>query len=305
MTTIVITEFMDEEAVDSLRADFDVVYEPDLVDRVDDLKALVGTAKALIVRNRTQVTAEVLDAGPELVVVGRLGVGLDNIDLDACAARGVAVRPATGGNAIAVAEYVITAALMLRRGAYRAHDQMLQGKWPRAELAGHEVAGTRLGLVGYGRIAQEVAVRAWAMRMTVAAFDPYVDPGSFGRATRLPLDDVFASSDVVSLHVPLTDETTRLVDADRIASMRPGAVLINTARGGIVDEVALVDALRSGRLGGAALDTFEHEPLGPVAAARFHRVPNLLITPHIAGVTVESNRRVSEITAAQVREALE
>jgi (S)-sulfolactate dehydrogenase len=304
MPTIVISEFMDEAVVDELRQDFDVVYEPDLVDRLDDLKGLLADARALIVRNRTQVTADMLDAGPRLVVVGRLGVGLDNIDLDACAERNIAVRPATGGNAIAVAEYVITAALMLRRGAYQSQDRMLQGKWPRADLAGHEVAGTRLGLVGYGRIAQEAAVRAWAMRMTVSAYDPYLTAEAFGRAARLTLDDVFASSDVVSLHVPLTDETRSLVDADRIASMRRGSVLINTSRGGIVDEEALVEALRSGHLGGAALDTFESEPLGPVAAARFHRVPNLLITPHIAGVTVESNTRVSQITAAQVREAL-
>ncbi|MDX1690914.1 MAG: hydroxyacid dehydrogenase [Acidimicrobiia bacterium] len=304
MADVVITEFMDEASVDDLRSEFEVHYDPGLVDDRSALLEAVADARALIVRNRTIVDDEVLDAAGRLVVVGRLGVGLDNIDVAGCEARRVAVRPATGGNAVSVAEYVITAALVLRRGVYASTERVIAGEWPRAESVGRELAGARMGLVGYGRIAQEVATRAWALRMDVVAHDPFLPADAFGRTTNLSLDDVFSSSDVVSLHVPLDAGTRDLVDAARIDRMRDDAVIVNTSRGGIVDEEALADALREGRLGGAALDVFSDEPLSAGAAGRFAGVPNLLLTPHVAGVTVESNRRVSEITAAQVREAL-
>jgi len=307
MPDIVISEFMDEATVAELASDYDVFYEPDLVDRPEDLKAALAGARALIVRNRTQVTEELLAAGDSLCVIGRLGVGLDNIDLPACEARGIPVCPAAGTNAVSVAEYVIAGILMLRRGAYHASDRVLAGDWPRIDFIGREVAGARLGLVGFGAIAREVAKRALALDMRIAAYDPYVDgcdPIWQARGvTPQALDPLLAESEVISLHVPLTEETRHLIDAPRLARTRPDALLINTARGGIVDTTALAEALEAGRLGGALLDVFEEEPLP--SNSRLTKVPNLLLTPHIAGVTAESQVRISQATVANVRRHLE
>lgn len=308
MADIVISEFMDEAAVDDLRRGFDVLYVPDLVDRPADLKAALATARALIVRNRTQVTDDVLAAGPELQAVGRLGVGLDNIDLAACEARGVTVYPASGANNLAVAEYVVASAMMLLRGAYHAGAEMRAGAWPRQALMGREVAGKTLGLVGFGGIAREAALRAAALGMDIAAYDPFVaadDPAWGGVARHETLESLLPSADALSLHVPLTEGTRGLIDAAALQRMRPGAVLINTARGGVVVEAALAESLRAGHLGGAALDVFAEEPLSAEAAAVFAGLPNLILTPHVAGVTVEANVRVSAMTARQVRAALE
>lgn len=308
MPDIVISEFMDAAAVESLARDFEVLYDPELVERPDDLKAVLAAARALIVRNRTQVNDAVLAAGPQLEAVGRLGVGLDNIDMAACKARGIPVFPATGANDQAVAEYVIAATLVLLRGAYHAGGAMLAGRWPRQALMGREVAGKTLGLVGFGAIARQVARRAAALGMTVAAVDPFVAPGDAAWqdvARHETLESLLAAADAVSLHVPLTDRTRGLIGAGALAGMKPGAVLINTARGGVVDEAALAESLRQGHLGGAALDVFEQEPLSAEAAAVFAGLDNVILTPHIAGVTQEANVRVSALTAENVRRVLE
>lgn len=306
MPEIVVTEFMDEEAVRTLEAAFPTLYDPGLVDRREELLARLADCRALVVRNRTRVDRELLAAAPRLEVVGRLGVGLDNIDLEACRARGVEVRPATGANEVAVAEYVIAVMLVLLRGAFTATADVVAGRWPRESLVGREAAGRCLGLVGYGRIARQVAARARALGMTVAAHDPLLPASDpvWAEVARLGLDELLAAADVVSLHLLLTADTRNLLDRERLARMKPGAVLVNTARGGIVDEKALADALRAGRLGGAALDVFGREPLDAEAGRIFADVPNLILTPHIAGITVESNRRVSEVTARNVLEVL-
>lgn len=308
MPEIVITEFVDEAAVADLSADYDVIYDPDLVQRPEAIHALLADAIALVVRNRTQVTASLLDAGPNLKVVGRLGVGLDNIDLDACRKRGVPVCPATGASTVSVAEYVIATMLTLLRGdAYRANASMIAGEWPRIRLVGCDAAGKCIGLVGFGAIAREVAKRAAALEMTVVAHDPYVagDDAVWDLASSRELLDLLATADVVSLHVPLVDETRHLIDAPVLQTMKRGAILVNAARGGIVNEDAVCESLRSGQLGGAALDVFETEPLSAAAAARFNGVPNLILTPHIAGITEEANERTGVITVANVRRALE
>lgn len=308
MADILITEFLDEAALKLAPARFSVHYDPGLVDRPDELRARIADARALVVRNRTQVREPLLAAAPALKVVGRLGVGLDNIDVAACKARGVAVCPATGANDVSVAEYVICAAMMLRRGAYAATARMGAGEWPRNDLIGCEVADATLGLVGFGSIARHVARRAGALGMRLIASDPFVpasDPcWTEHRVTPVGLDELAAAADVVSLHVPLTAETRGLFGADRLAGMKAGAILINAARGGVVDEAALADALIAGRLAGAALDVFDSEPLAGAAAARLAKAPNLILTPHIAGVTRESNARVSQVTIENVVKAL-
>jgi (S)-sulfolactate dehydrogenase len=309
MSHVVITEFMDGAAVDALRARYEVTYEPDLVDDGERLRALLARTDALIVRNRTVVDASLLAAGPALRVVGRLGVGLDNIDVAACEARSIAVVPATGANAVAVAEYVVAALLVLRRGGvFHATPRLLAGEWPRQDLVGHDVAGVRLGLLGLGGIARLVADRARALGLEIAAHDPFLpaDDAVWRQVRRHEhLDELLRSSDALSIHVPLTPDTHHLVGTEALTLLPRGAVVINTARGGIVDEVALRDALVEGRLGGAALDVFEREPLDAAATARFADVPNLILTPHVAGVTVESNVAVSALIARRVGELLE
>ncbi|WP_308916476.1 hydroxyacid dehydrogenase [Jannaschia sp. LMIT008] len=296
---ILITEFMALDWVDWLSARGDVTYQPDLPDRPDDLARLARDCHALIVRNRTPVRGPLLDAG--FRVVGRLGVGLDNIDVDGCRERNIAVIPATGANTLSVAEYVVTTAAMLLRGAYLSRDAMQAGDWPRGPLGqGREIAGKVLGLVGYGEIARRTGALGRALGMTVIAHDPFASDFDGTEAVDLPA--LLARADVVSLHVPLTDGTRDLIDGAALAAMRPGGVLVNAARGGVVDEAAVCDALRSGHLAGAALDTFAAEPLG--ADNPFAGVPNLILTPHIGGVTQEANARVSEMIARAVADRL-
>lgn len=308
MADIVITEFMDTRAVDALRAGFDVHYAPDLHEDGAGIASRLGPARALIVRNRTRVDGALLAAGPRLVAVGRLGVGLDNIDLDACTERGVSVYPATGANVVAVAEYVIAAMLMMLRGAYRATDEVLAGGWPRTALIGREASGRTLGIVGFGAIGRAVAQRATALGVAVAAFDPILTPDDPAWSTpgvcRFDhLGQMLGACDVVTLHVPLTCATRHLIGAAEIAAMKPRACIVNTARGGVLDEAATAQALASGRLGAAALDVFEDEPLP--AHSRLAGIPNLYLTPHIAGLTEEANARTGELIASRIREALE
>ena len=304
---IVISEFMDAPAVARLRAGHEVEYDPKLVDEAPRLLRAAATADVLIVRNRTQVRGELLTALARCKVIGRLGVGLDNIDVAACKARGMQVIPATGANALSVAEYVVCAAMILLRGAYQSTPAVAGGAWPRQALSGgREAAGKTLGLIGFGSIGQLTAKLARALGMDVIAFDAMMDhdhPAYAGSGVRAAgLDELIVGADVISLHVPLVDSTRNLFNAERIGAMKPGAVLINTARGGIVDEQALAAALRSGRLGGAAIDVFATEPLP--AAPHFDGCPNLLLTPHVAGVSAESNERVSDMIAQRVLEAL-
>ena len=308
---ILICEFMDGAAVQSLARQcpaHEVVYDPGLVDDPARLEAALAEAQALIVRNRTRVTAALIARAPRLTVVGRLGVGLDNIELDACAARAIEVIPATGANADAVAEYVLAAALVLFRGAFTASAEVAAGGWPRARLSGgREAAGKTLGLVGFGDIGRRSARLARAIGMRTIAHDPLIDANDpVWEATGTParsLDALVGEADAISLHVPLVAATRGLFDAARIAAMKRGAVLINTARGGVVDEQAVAAALRSGQLGGAALDVFASEPLA--AQAHWQGLANLILTPHVAGVTAESNERVSALIADRVAQHLQ
>ncbi len=309
MAEIVITEFMDDAVAGALAERREVLYDPGLVDRPADLVAAAGTCSALIVRNRTRVDAALLERCRKLRVVGRLGVGLDRIDLAACAQRGVVVCPARGANAIAVAEYVIAGLFILLRGVFHSSDQVMGGAWPRQTLIGRELSGLRLGVIGFGDIGRHVAKRAGALGLRLTATDPYVhedDPAWRNFATeRVELDRLLSDSDAISLHVPLTEETRNLINGDALAKMKPDAVLINTARGGVVEEAALVAALKEGRIAGAMLDVFEEEPLTAESGARFANLPNLFLTPHVAGVTRGSNRWISTLTVNKVLRVLD
>jgi (S)-sulfolactate dehydrogenase len=307
MARIVITEFMDERAVEQLALKHEVVYDPKLVDDAPRLLTEAANCHSLIVRNRTQVRGDLLAALKQCKVVGRLGVGLDNIDVTGCEAKSMKVIPATGANALSVAEYVVASTMLLLRGAYAATDDVIAGRWPRTALSnGRETAGKTMGVIGFGSIGQTTTRLARGLGMHVMAYDPmmvvtspvYAEQGAIAAS----LDAVITMSDVVTLHVPLVDGTRNLFNAERLASMKAGAILINTSRGGIVDMEALVDSLKGGHLGGAAVDVFDTEPMPP--SAMFESCPGLLLTPHISGVSVESNERVSFLIADKVVEAL-
>lgn len=308
MSRILVSEYLPEEHLDRLRARHEVVYDPDLGTDRYRLLAQVAEVEAIFTRNRTRVDQELIGAAAELRVVGRLGVGLDNIDLAGCEAAGIRVIPAQGANSVSVAEYVIGAMFVLVRGVYGMTPSMLAGQWPRQGHAfGRELMGQTLGLIGFGSIAREVATRAAGLGMTVAAHDPLLareDPAWSG-VQSLGLDELLARSDVVSIHVPFDAGTAGMIDAAALARMKPTAVLINTSRGGIVDEAALATALRSGALAGAALDVFATEPLGPEAAAVFAGTPNLLLTPHVAGNAWEAVDRVATMIVDAVLVELE
>lgn len=307
MGQIVIAEFMEEAAVDSLRAAHHTLYDPRLFEDPPALHAALAEAHALIVRNQTRVDDALLAAAPGLKVLGRLGVGLYNIDLPACRARRIDVIPASGANADSVAEYVVLAIGTLLRGAFGATAEVGAGGWPRDRLiGGREMAGKTIGIVGFGDIGRRVAKLAEAFRMRILGHDPLIcathAEWTETRTEMVDLEELLARADAVTLHVPLGPETRGLLSAPQLAMMKPDAVLVNAARGGVVDEAALAAALRAGRLGGAALDVFEAEPLPP--GTPLAGVPNLLLTPHIAGATVESNARVSSLIAARVLVAL-
>jgi len=306
--SVLVCEFMDAAAVERLRAVHEVDYRPELVDQPAALAQAAASCDALIVRNRTQVRGALLEALARCRVVGRLGVGLDNIDVAACEARGIAVIPATGANALSVAEYVITATLLLLRGAYASTAQVAAGAWPRAALGqGRETSGKTLGIIGFGSIGRLVASLARSLGMKVIGYDallPADDPAwREAGVAATGMEELVALADVVTLHVPLVEATRGLFGADRIAAMKQGAVLINTSRGQVVDAAAVAAALRSGHLGGAALDVFDAEPL-PVSP-QLQDCPNLLLTPHISGVSAESNERVSALIADRVIECFE
>jgi (S)-sulfolactate dehydrogenase len=310
MTDIVITESIDEDALNSVLAGYDILYDPTLFKRRDALYEAVANVPALIVRNNTQVDAEVLRHANKVVAIGRLGVGLDNIDMETCKARGVAVYPATGANTQSVVEYVLGAIFVLLRRAYFATPDVLSGEFPRAKWQGKEVTGKRLGVIGFGAIGRALGAPAAALGMEVVGYDPHLKAGDpawsqpWGKVAALDLETLLATSDVVSLHVPLTVQTKNLIDSAALARMKRGAILVNAARGGIANERATAEALRSGHLGGAAFDVFEEEPLSKEKAQVFADCPNLILTPHVGAGTAEANRRVSFMVAEKIRDHL-
>lgn len=303
MSTILISEFITSQALETLRSRHVVIYEPELYKDRSALIAAMQNIDALVVRNLTQVNEEVLIAAPKLKVVGRLGVGLENIELPACAKRNIKVIPATGANAESVAEYVIGAAVALTRGFIPATIGTLKGEWPRPRFSGyHEFLGQTLGIVGFGSIGRVVAKKAHAFGLQCIAYDPMLSGHALAldgfSVPLLALHDLLSKSDAVSLHLPYLPETKNLFDGSMLDRMKKGACLVNTARGGIVDELALAERLRTGHIGGAAVDVFSSEPAKDLS--HFAGIENLILTPHIAGVTHESNERVSQMIADEV-----
>jgi D-3-phosphoglycerate dehydrogenase len=285
------------------RAGYELVSSPlDRPLQADELADLVGGVDAIIL-GLDSLTAAVLERADRLKVVARYGVGLDNVDLEAATARGIVVTTTPGANSVAVAELTLTFALALARGL-TFHDRAVRaGRWERRP--GFELQATTLGIVGLGAIGREVAARGLALGMRLVCTDPVPPPLELVRhleIERLSLEALLRSSDVVSLHTPLTSETRGMIGAAELAQMKPGAVLINTARGGLVDEAALYQALRAGRLGGAALDVFDREPPG---RSPLLELDNFLATPHIGSTTLQSAARMGLMAAENALAVLE
>ena len=299
---ILITEFMDEDAINLLMKKYDVYYDISLAEDSNSLVKLINKMKALIVRNKTLVTRELIENAPNLTCVGRLGVGLDNIDLSACEEQNITVYPALGANSHSVAEYVICASMMLLRKAYFKKNEMIAGNWPRQESSGSEVYGKTLGLIGFGDIAQKTRDLALGLGIKTVAYDPYLDKDSnvWKETKNLPLDNLLSISDIISLHIPLSKETKNLIDEKKLRLIKNSSVIINTSRGGIIDENSLAKLLKENKIGGAALDVFNKEPINKENAKKFEGLDNLILTPHIGGVTKESNERVSKMIAKKI-----
>ena len=299
---ILITEFMDEDAINLLKKKYDVYYDISLAEDSNSLVKLINKMKALIVRNKTLVTRELIENAPNLTCVGRLGVGLDNIDLNACEEQNITVYPALGANSHSVAEYVICASMLLLRKAYFKKNEMIAGNWPRQESSGSEVYGKTLGLIGFGDIAQKTRDLALGLGIKTVAYDPYLDKDSnvWKETKNLPLDNLLSISDIISLHIPLSKETKNLIDEKKLRLIKNSSVIINTSRGGIIDENSLAKLLKENKIGGAALDVFNKEPINKVNAKKFEGLDNLILTPHIGGVTKESNERVSKMIAKKI-----
>lgn len=299
---VLVADDISETGIAALADDFEVDVRTDLDRR--SLVDIIGDYHAVVVRSSTTLDAGVIEAAKKLKVIARAGIGLDNIDVEAATRAGILVCNAPQSNIISAAEHTIGMLLALARNIPQAHADLRAGRWERSRWKGSELLGKTLGILGLGRIGVLVAQRATTFGMTLRAYDPYVSPD---RAERLnvelvdDLDDVLSTADFVTLHLPRNDETRDLLDADRLALMKPTAGLVNVARGGIVDEQALADALRSGRLAGAALDVFAHEP---TTASPLFELDNVVVTPHLGASTREAQDKAGVHVADAVRLAL-
>ena len=304
MYRALVTDTLADSGLDILRnaSDVELDYRPGL--KGADLLAAVAQSDGLITRSGTAVTPVLVNAGNRLRVIGRAGVGLDNVDVDACTERGILVINAPTANIMSATEHTMAMLLSLCRNIPEAHASVKRGEWTRSKFMGVELDGKTLGVIGLGRIGTRVTVRARGFGMRVIAYDPYIADSVFERvvATRVTLDQLLAQADVITVHTPLTEETRGLIGADEIAKMKDGVIVLNIARGGIYDEQALSDALNSGKISGAAVDVYEDEPPGkdhPLLNAK-----NIILSPHIGANTIEAQDRVAVQTAEMVVDAL-
>ncbi len=277
------------------------VVTPDQIK--NGLAAELADADALVVRSAVQADAKLLEAAPKLRVIGRAGVGVDNIDTDAATRQGIVVMNTPGANAVAVAELTLGLMISMARSIPRANATMHAGKWDKKSLQGQELRGKTLGIVGLGRIGLEVARRAKAFGMDIIGYDPFISPviARENEVTLVPIDEIFKSSDYLTLHVGLTTQTEGIINATSLAIMKKGIRIINCARGELIVEQALADAIASGHVAGAALDVFHHEPL---KESPFHNLDHVLLSPHIAGATDEAQEAIGIQLAHQVRDYL-
>jgi D-3-phosphoglycerate dehydrogenase len=300
---ILISDKLSQDGIDVFTKDADFQVDVKLGLRADELKAIIADYDALIVRSDTQVTVDIINSASKLKVVGRAGVGLDNIDIPAATRAGIIVMNTPDGNTISAAEHTLAMILSLARNIPQANASMKSGKWERSKFMGVELHGKTLGIIGLGRIGSEVAKRARSFGMKLVAYDPFSSPekaNSLG-AEIVPLDELLKTSDFITPHAPKTKDTAHLIGARELAQMKKGVRLVNVARGGIYDEAALADAVASGHLGGVALDVFEVEPPKDSLLLGFD---NVITTPHLGASTEEAQVNVAIALASQIIDAL-
>ena len=299
MKKVLITEFMEQDSVDKMSENFDVTYDTSLHENHAKLSSLISNTDAVIVRNKTQLTEDLLSKAEQLTFVGRLGVGLDNIDTDYCSNNGIFVQPATGMNADSVAEYVITCSLSLLKNIPIAHHGTSSGQWPRTSIESRELGRKTLGLLGFGVIGKKVSRLAQVFGAKVIAYDPFVPESEASKhnVSIVKQEDLFALSDVISIHLPLTDQTRDLINARSFNLMKQNPIIINSSRGSIVNEKDLLQAYSEKIISGFALDVFSSEPVEEDFYKHISNSMNCILTPHNSGVTTESNVRVSQFIA--------
>lgn len=304
MYKVLVTDTIAESGLDILRAASDVELDYRAGLKGEELLAAVAQSDALMTRSGTAVTPELVNAGNRLRVVGRAGVGLDNVDVEACTARGILVINAPTANIMSATEHTMAMLLALCRNIPEAHASVKRGEWTRSKFMGTELDGKTLGIIGLGRIGSRVTIRARGFNMKVVAYDPYIADSAFEKvgAAKVTLDQLLAQADIITVHTPSTDETRGMLGANEIAKMKDGVIVLNIARGGIYDEQALADALNSGKVAGAAIDVYVEEPPGkehPLLNAK-----NAILSPHIGANTIEAQDRVAVQTSEMVLEAL-
>ncbi len=299
MKRVLVSDNLSARGVEILRSAEGIEVDVKTGLKPEELQAVIGEYDALVIRSATKVTADVLEHATRLKVIGRAGIGVDNVDVPEATKRGIVVMNTPGGNAVTTAEHALALIMSLVRNIPQATMSMKQGKWEKKKFQGHELCGKTLGVVGLGNIGSIVADRAQGLKMKVVAYDPYI---SEDRAATLgvelvDLDELYGRSDIITIHVPLLDETRNLIDADAIGKMKDGVYIVCAARGGIVDEDALLQALESGKVAGAALDVFRKEPPGLTPLVAHERV---VCTPHLGASTVEAQEAVAIQVAEQI-----
>ena len=301
---ILITEFMEDASVEILKKFFDVKIDKSLALNHNELKKIISNFDILIVRNKTQVNKEILENASSLKFIGRLGVGLDNIDTEYCRNNNIHVQPATGMNADSVAEYVINSSLSLLKNVPLMHQETTLGNWPRTSISSRELNGKIFGLMGFGLIAKKVSTLAKIFNAHIIAYDPFID-SSIANKFNIKLVDmheIFEKADVISIHLPLTPTTKDLLNYDAFTKMKKQPIIINSSRGSIINEDDLLRSYDEKLISGFALDVYETEPAPKIFLNSIKDNTNCILTPHIAGVTEESNIRVSDFIANSVKE---
>ena len=287
---------MDSNSIDDLKNNFEIIFDETLWENTKKLKEIIKDHDGLIVRNKTQVNKDILSNANNLKFIGRLGVGLDNIDTEFCKTKNIHVQPATGMNADSVAEYVISSSMSLIKKIPLFHNRTVKGDWPRTIIKSAEINGKCIGIVGFGTIGRMVADYSLKNGLNVLAYDPYIKKLDDNEKNYKlsSLEDVFKNADIISLHLPLTEETKNLINKSSFSKMQKQPIIINTSRGSVVNENDLIDAYDQNLISGFALDVFENEPIKKDLYERITSEMNCILTPHISGVTTESNIRVSD-----------
>ena len=304
MTKILITEFINQESLDNLNKKFDVKYDEKLWENSKKLEEIIKDYDGLIVRNKTMVNLNILENANSLKFIGRLGVGLDNIDTENCKIKNIHVQPATGMNANSVAEYVLSSSMSLIKKIPMFHAGTIKGEWPRTKIKSAEINQKCLGVIGFGTIGRKVAEYALKNKLTVLAYDPYLAELN-EKEIKIKLSnlkEIFEKSDIISLHLPLTEETKNLINKSTFLQMKNKPIIINTSRGSIVNENDLIDAYHNDLISGFAIDVFENEPIKSEFYKKISSEMNCILTPHISGVTTESNIRVSDFIVKKTTE---